>query len=37
MRSGQKSYSYSENFNIYDLHMLTVLNEMVLREPKPLI
>ena len=37
MRSGQKSYSYSENFNIYVLHMLTVLNEMLLSEPKPLI
>ena len=33
MRSGQKSYSYSENLNIYDLHMLTVLNEMLLSEP----
>ena len=37
MRSDQKSYSYSENLNIYDLHMLTVLNEMLLSEPKPLI
>ena len=37
MRSGQKSYSYSENLNIYVLHMLTVLNEMLLSEPKPLI
>ena len=37
MRSGQKSYSYSENLNIYVLHMLTVLSEMFLSEPKPLI